>query len=321
MDENFVFSYRNALEVASRFELDHRLSAWHSSYIQSLNDWKSSSLNELFNVNYAQLTETRDKMMSNLNNEKLNPTFGFDTQQEIMKYFFEDHKNFEIFCQWKSKTDSFFRNKREMFTSKIEKEFDVVYNLQKTKKKMDENFVKSRKDIISKVLTFFTEMKKKGESLTDPAQMDEKFNTIWKKWRSNIYFEKFENCNISNDLQNSILESDVIKPLRVLSDKKDLLKDPDNFIAIGSDEFKHLSFSQTNDQSYYFINSVHRRDNELATIAVGLGDVTLVNMFGEGHNEVTFSEHIASSTLYFTIVVKLSQLLRTYNNNSYPKQV
>ena len=255
LDENFVFSYRNALEVASRFELDHRLSAWHSSYIQSLNDWKSSSLNELFNVNYAQVTETRDKMMLSLNNEKMNPTFGFDNQQEILKYCFEDHKNFEIFCQWQSNTDLYFENKREMYTNKIEKEFDVVYNLQKTKKKMDENFVKSRKDIISKVLTFFTEMKKKGESLTDPAQMDEKFNTIWEEWRSNIYIEKPESCNISNDLQNAFLESDVIKPLRVLSDKKDLLKDPDNFIAVGSDEFKHLSVSQTNPQSYYFILS------------------------------------------------------------------
>ena len=255
LDENFVFSYRNALEVASRFELDHRLSAWHSSYIQSLNDWKSSSLNQLFNANYAQVTETRDMMMSNLNDERLNPTFGFDAQQSIMKYYYEDHKNSEIFCQWKASTNLYFRNKREMYTSKIEKEFDVVYTLQKTKKKMDENFVKSRKDIIFKVLTFFNEMKKKGESLTDPAQMDDKFDTIWEQWRSNIYIEKPENCNISNDLQNAILESDVIKPLLVISDTKDLLKDPDLFFAIGSDEFKHLSVSQTNSQSYYFILS------------------------------------------------------------------
>ena len=258
LDENFVFSYRNALEVASRFELDHRLSAWHSSYIQSLNDWKSSSLNELFNVNYAQITETRDKMMSSLNNEKLNPTIGFDNQQEIMKYFFEDHEHFEIFCQWEASTDLYFRNKREMYTNKIGKEFDFI--LQTTKKKMDENVLKSRKDIVSKVLTFFNEMKKKGESLTDLAQMDDKFNTIWEEWRSNIHIEKPENGNISNDLRNAILESDVIK--LVISDKKNLLKDPDKFIAIGSDEFKHLSVSQTNSQSYYFIlsdllNKVH----------------------------------------------------------------
>ena len=34
------------------------------------------------------------------------------------------------------------------------------------------------------------------------------------------------------------------------------------------------------------INSSYRRDNELATIAVGLGDVTIINMSGEGHSEV-----------------------------------
>ena len=265
LDENFVFSYRNALEVASRFELDHRLSAWHSSYIQSLNEWKSSSLNELFNVNYAQVTETRNSLMMSLNKEKLNPTIGFVTQQEIMKYYFEDHKNFEIFCQWESNTDMYFRNKREMYTNKIEKEFDVVYNLQKTKKKMDEHFVKSRKDIISKVVTFFTEMKKKGESLTDPTQMEDKFNTIWEEWRSKFSIENPETSNISNDLQSTFLESDVIKPMRVISDKQSLLEDPNTFVAIGREEFKQLSqlsVSQTNPQSYYFtlsdlLNKVH----------------------------------------------------------------
>ena len=50
LEENFVFSFRNALEVTSRFELDHRISSWHSNYIQSLNNWKSGSLNELFNA-------------------------------------------------------------------------------------------------------------------------------------------------------------------------------------------------------------------------------------------------------------------------------
>ena len=45
LEENFVFSFRNALEVTSRFELDHRISSWHSDYIKSLNRWKSKSLN------------------------------------------------------------------------------------------------------------------------------------------------------------------------------------------------------------------------------------------------------------------------------------
>ena len=49
------------------------------------------------------------------------------------------------------------------------------------------------------------------------------------------------------------------------------------------------------------INSVHRRDNELATIAVGLGDVTLVNMFGEGHNEV---QDILQITIFAFIRMK-----------------
>ena len=215
LEENFVFSYRNALEVASRFELDHELSAWHSSYIQSLNELKSSSLNELFNVNYAQVAGTRDTLMSRLNKERLNPKIELRKQQCIMQHYFQDHKIFEIFRQWEFNTDMYFRNKRKTYTNKMEKDFNIVYNLQKTKKQMDEDFEKSRKDIISKVLTFFTEMKNKGESLTDPEQMNDKFDSIWEEWRSNICIETPENCNISNDLLSAIMDSGVIRSLRV----------------------------------------------------------------------------------------------------------
>ena len=195
LEENFVFSYRNALEVTSRFELDHKISSWHSNYIQSLNDWKSESLNELFNADLNNLDETWKSLMQQLQQEKIHPSIEIIKQNELIKFYFVEHEIIDIFCQWKGNTDQYFERKREKHLEKIENEYKMIYEFQKTKKKMDETFVKCRKDIVLKVLALFTDMNKRGESLNDEKTIDSKFSVIWSEWKSEwkiyqFYFQK-----------------------------------------------------------------------------------------------------------------------------------
>ena len=175
LEENFVFSYRNALEVTSRFELDHKISSWHSNYIQSLNRWKSESLNELFNADLNNLDETWKSLMQQLQQEKNHPSIEIIKQNELIKFYFVEHEIIEIFCQWKANTDQYFEKKREKHLEKMENEYKMIYEFQKTKKKMDETFVKCRKDIVLKVLALFTDMNKRGESLNDERPLTQNF--------------------------------------------------------------------------------------------------------------------------------------------------
>ena len=270
LEENFVFSFRNALEVTSRFELDHRISSWHSNYIQSLNKWKSISLNELFNADVGILEDTYETLTAELQKERLTPSIVIDSQNNLMHRYFTNHDNVEIFSQWKANTESHFSNKRERHLNKMEKEYQMIYKLQKTKKQMDDNFAKYRKDIVDKVSHLFIELRETGESIKNKSLRDRKFKSIWDEWKSQIEVDKTEPCDISNDLQKSLLESRIIKSMHVLSIRKDLIQDTDRFIAIGKGDFRQLSTSYTQGQSnkkvaYYVFNDILQR----ITIVIG----------------------------------------------------
>ncbi|KAI6650507.1 hypothetical protein LOD99_7558 [Oopsacas minuta] len=261
LEENFVFSYRNALEVTSRFELDRKISSWHSSYIQSLNKWKSDSINQLFNADFEEIDGTYKNILSILQDEMITPSIEFPQQEVLMVCYFVDHENVEIFSQWKANTALHFESRREKHMHTTEKEYQRIYNLQKTKKKMDENYVKYRKEIVSKVKTLFADMNQRGESLKNNSLLDSKFQTIWDEWKSQIEVEEAESVNISNDLQRIILDSDIIKSMHVISDKSILLKETNKFLTIGQDEFTNstLLHLQNESTSYFYLKDIIKK--------------------------------------------------------------
>ena len=264
LEENFVFSFRNALEVTSRFELDHRISSWHSDYIKSLNRWKSKSLNELSNADFGILEETWKRLTEDLQQEKLTPSVEIASQNKLTKDYFINHDNVEIFSQWKANTELYFTNKRDTHLSKIEKEYQVIYRLQKTKTQMDDKFAKYRKDIVQKVHLLFNELRTEGESLKDESLRDRKFKSIWDEWKSQIEVEKRELRDIPKDLQKSVLESQIIKSMNVLSIRTAQIQNTDCFVAIGKRDFHQLWDSYTQGQSikqiaYFVLNDNFRR--------------------------------------------------------------
>ena len=124
--------------------------------------------------------------MQQLQQEKNHPSIEIIKQNELIKFYFVEHEIIEIFSQWKANTDQYFERKREKHLEKMGNEYKMIYEFLKTKKKMDETFVKCRKDSVLKVLTLFTDMKKRGESLNDENTIDFKFSVIWSEWKSQI---------------------------------------------------------------------------------------------------------------------------------------
>ena len=314
LEEDFVFSYRNALEVTSRFELDHKISSWHSTYIQSLNNWKSESLNQLFNADLDHLDEIWKSLMHQLQQERIQPSIEISLQNKLIKSCFVEHDHMEIFTQWKANTDQYFERKREKLLEKMENEYQMIYEFQKTKKKIDETFVKCRKDIVLKVITLFTEMNRIGVSLKDKSVIDSKFSTIWIEWKSQINVHYPVLSDISNDLQSALLESEIIKSMHAISDKSTLINDTENFIAIGEESFENLSIllSETDSKSFYFT-----LNNLLKRIHISIGYIT--NIFSRkvkrdaGNNQFKTVLGILTTECDRNINDYLSSL---YNNES-----
>ena len=253
LQENFVFSYRNALEVTARFELDHELSCWHSKYMQAMNEWKSESINLLFNADLETVEETWDNLISELNKERMNPTFETESQKRLVKIFFFDHENVEIMTQWKENIRLHIEKKRELQINEMEREYTMIHRVQQTKKEMDQKFTRCRKDIISKVNSLFIEMKDQGRTLKDQTLVESNFQNIWNEWKSQIEIGEIRKRNISTDLQRTFSDSPIIKSMNVLPHKSNLLIDTSKFRDIGNNNFEYLAKLEPSKEPGYFV--------------------------------------------------------------------
>ena len=149
LKENFVFSYRNALEVTTRIELDHSLSSWYSRYIYKINDWKSISINALLNASPDELDDTLDTLIRDLRREQVSPSIQVELEKKIMNHFFVKHEHVAILTQWKASTAFYFSLKRDKLIKELEEQYKMVYTIQKNKKEVDQKFNNFRKGIVN----------------------------------------------------------------------------------------------------------------------------------------------------------------------------
>ena len=250
--ENFVFSYKNAMEVTARFQLDNELSSWYSNYIRSWIFKKSESLNLLFNGDLAEVDTILERLLSELREESNTPTLESESEKSLKNFFFTDHDNKEVFCQWEANTSSYIQRKRDAYIQKIEEEYKMVSNVQKTKKEIDTSFSNFRKEIVLKVRSLFEEMNLQGKSLKNKANVESQFKAMWDEWRAQIRVDMIPENEISKDVQRALSESSIIKSMRIISTKKDLIMDASKFVLYGSKKFTDLSQLNSDIRSNYF---------------------------------------------------------------------
>ena len=264
LEENFVFSYKNTLEVTSRLELDHYLSLWYTGYIKEMYEWKSENLNQLFNAELNELEDIWEEILSNLRKEQIESQTASTSQEELIKRFFQQHENIEIMSQWKSNTQEYFRNRRAEQLKKIEEDYLFIFNHQKTKKEIDDKFTKCRKEIVGKVHSLFIELKKQGKSLKNETYVNSNFIRIWSQWKSQINIEPMIVRDISSDLQQVFLENRIFKTIRDLQTKSSLLTDTKRYKEFGSQGFlfiSTLSSPQHLTSEYFIFHDVLKKTN------------------------------------------------------------
>ena len=259
LQENFVFSYRNALEVTARFELDHELSRWYSKYIQAMNEWKSESINLLFNADLETVEEIWKNLLSQLTNERMNPTIETESQERLVKIFFFDHENVEIMTQWKENIRLHIEKMRESQINELEREYNMIYRVQQTKKEMDQKFTRCRKDIIAKVNSLFIEMKDQGRTLEDQSLVESNFQKIWDEWKLQIEVDEIKKSEICTDLQKAFSNSAIIKSMNIFPTKRELLMETSKFREIGKKDFGNASDMEPSDEPYFIFNDLLKK--------------------------------------------------------------
>ena len=252
LNENFVFSYKNMLELNCRFELDISLSSWYSHFAQEMAGIKSKYFNKLSNVENCQIQATLETILNEL--FEISDSLSSEMEKKIMDFYFVEHDKKLCFQQWDSKTKRYFKSCRDREQRKVKEECDTIFRVEKQKIIIDEKFSNFKNEIMTKVRNLY-EHKEDKVSFESEDSVQIYFEEIWNELVSQIQLTKIECANIARDLQQVLREFPYIQQLDVFSEKKFLIKDVDKFEVLGTSEFEELFqiYDVQPDYNYYKI--------------------------------------------------------------------
>ena len=251
LKENFVFSYRNILEVNARVELDSALCCWHSDLIQEMTSIKSEYINILYNVEYDSHGTTLQHILDELDAKV---TERKSSSDEIVDCFFIQHEKKHIFIQWRYNTEQFFITCKEKEVQRIREDLETIFKIEQQKREIENQFVSFRAKIISEVRQTFVKSKERS-SFNFTQFFKGLLSTEWEEWKSSFQNTNLKaKVNISSDMQQVFRQSSRLKQLDVYSSRQEYIKQKHKFSQAGSSKFLELSgiFSQDNAQFNYY---------------------------------------------------------------------
>ncbi|XP_067111275.1 interferon-induced very large GTPase 1-like [Osmerus mordax] len=178
LKENFVFSFRNTLEIMVYSDLENMFSEWSWKLRKHALDKE----NELYNQLLSNIIE-------DVSQKDLIVDFGqvYDPLTGEIDTYFKGNKHPEILIQWKVTIDKRLENlNRELIQNILKKCKDVI-TIKKNKSELDQRNSDYEEELLkmSKNLAF----KLKDQRLTD-QDVERQFNSIWTDWNTKVANEK-----------------------------------------------------------------------------------------------------------------------------------
>ena len=258
LKENFVFSYKNILEVNARIELDNSLCNWHSNLTQDIAILKSEYVNRLYNVETQHLNDTMD----NIRDELYQSIDSFSSHKDqIMNYFFFKHEKKAIFEQWKFHTEEYFRAGEKNALEQVKRDCEIICKVQEQKQAIEESLVSCRRQIFPEVRQLF-DTANNQVSFDNPEYVNSLFEEFWRKWKPPILISPIEAIDITSDLQRVFFECPQLQKLDIYSQRKHLFFEKEKYKTVGLGEFDEVSrlFTLSQNENYFSL-VVHNKSS------------------------------------------------------------
>ena len=183
LQENYIFSFKNSLEIVAYNELDTHLNQWSWQFQDELQKWQLKTENKINSVSESSDLGSKSKecLDDGLNISKV-------THQTIMSKvteFFEHNEHAVTLSQWRGRTEERMLQLQIEFDESITK-ICKTYELRKQDRLTIEDLkANKRKKLQKHIEKLVTESKKSGEELTD-TELQNKFETKWDEWKKEL---------------------------------------------------------------------------------------------------------------------------------------
>ncbi|XP_069053092.1 interferon-induced very large GTPase 1-like isoform X1 [Lepisosteus oculatus] len=193
LNENFVFSFKNTLEISAYRKLEVKYGNW---------SWKLRSHmlaieNKLHNrIENGQL-ETVDKHNLLQDTNEIHESI-----QKEMDQYFNDEDN-EILVQWRARTELRIKELKDELIEGTRRKLDELIQLKKGCRKLDDQKTQYENKLFNRSKQLAHTLKHKASNEHD---LKREFDLVWKKWASDI-------TSAMPDIKDINIQEDVMKIL------------------------------------------------------------------------------------------------------------
>lgn len=191
LNEKFVFSFKNTLEITVYRKLEVKYGDWTWTLRQKMLTVENKLYTNIENGsrNHVELQDLYDQIR--------------ETFTEIMKEltsYFDDDKDKEMLAQWRDR----FKKKIEHFhdeqVERVKKKLDEVIQQKKACKKLDEKKTEFENELLQKSKELARQLKDKEK---DEEELEKQFNSVWSSWINELTKDTkpIEDINLENDRQ------------------------------------------------------------------------------------------------------------------------
>ncbi|XP_054149385.1 interferon-induced very large GTPase 1-like [Melozone crissalis] len=196
LNENFVFSFKNSLEIAVYRRLETAFSQW---------TWRLRS--HILDVQMRLVNKIRNGEMQNVTIKHLEGLVQETSdaiEKEVETYFGED-KERETLVQWKSGTGRKLQELKETLLRETKKKCEDLIELQKEQRKLDARKLEYEDELLRRSKDLAVSLK--GKSLSE-RELKDNFTLVWNQWIAEVSraARPLERVDIDVEIEDVLLE-------------------------------------------------------------------------------------------------------------------
>ncbi|XP_062421754.1 interferon-induced very large GTPase 1-like isoform X2 [Pungitius pungitius] len=167
MNEQFVFSFKNTLEIAVYRKLEKEYGNW---------TWKlRSNMLTIENELHTKIQNRKlDTVEVNYLHQELNKTYE-EIQKEMTKYF-DDDRDKDMLVQWRGRFEDKIKDFRNELVKGVKRKLDEVIQQKKACKKLDDKKTEFENNLLQKSKELAHKLKDQAKN---EQELEKQFNSVW----------------------------------------------------------------------------------------------------------------------------------------------
>ncbi|CAM4587532.1 unnamed protein product [Leuciscus chuanchicus] len=196
LNESFVFSFKNTLEIAVYRKLETKYSDWTWSLRSAMLSIEDKFFNRIANRN---INVQENDLLADMRKTK-------EQVEKSMMSYFEEDKDKEILCQWRGRFETRIKDLHDDLVKGTKRKLDEAIEQKKAREKLDQRRTEYENKLFRRSKELALSLR---NTVTDENMLNKEFDTMWSKWVTEMTKDTppMEDLNFWDDVTQILSEN------------------------------------------------------------------------------------------------------------------